>query len=153
MLNLQLIDNLYAGLTRERQTELNSLLFKRSKQTVNYFHRQKDISLSKLEILADYFQMPLDYFRIGGMFKQNNVNGDGNQVGNLYVNSNLMIELEYQKREIASMQQVQTLLREKLDVQEEHKKTMEVLLSAKDEIIENLKKENARLLEGNTIVS
>lgn len=51
------------------------------------------------------------------------------------------------------MQQVQTLLREKLDVQEEHSKTMEVLLSAKDEIIENLKKENTRLLEGNTIVS
>lgn len=150
MLNLQLIDNLYAGLTRERQTELNSLLFKRSKQTVNYFHRQKDISLSKLEILADYFQMPLDYFRIGGMFKQNNVNGDGNQVGNLYVNSNLMIEIEYQKKEIESLKKENAMHQEKEKLYSDNKRTLEYLLAAKDEIIESLKKASASGNEGKT---
>ena len=60
MLNLDLIDNLYAGLTKEQQQDLISLLFKKSKQTMSYFRRTKDISLSKLEVLADFFHMPLE---------------------------------------------------------------------------------------------
>lgn len=136
MLNLQLIDTLYASLTKEKQAELNSLLFKRSKQTVTYFHRQKDISLSKLEILADFFQMPLDYFRMGSSFKQNNISGNNNQVGNLYINSNLMIEIEYVKKENVSLQNSVKLL-------EENKTIMKSLLDAKEEIIDNLKKQLA----------
>jgi len=66
MLNLDLIDALYAGLPKNKQQELIGMLFKRSKQTMNYFHRTKDISLSKFEILADYFHMSLDSLRIGG---------------------------------------------------------------------------------------
>ena len=58
MLNLDLIDNLYAGLAKEQQQELISLLFKKSKQTMSYFRRTKDISLSELEILAGFFRMP-----------------------------------------------------------------------------------------------
>ena len=75
MLNLDLIDNLYAGLTKEQQQELIGLLFKKSKQTMSYFRRTKDISLSKLEVLADFFHMPLDYFRVGSSFRANNVSG------------------------------------------------------------------------------
>lgn len=63
MLNIDLIDNLYNSLPKEEQQKLIMLLFKRSKQTMNYFRRTKDISLSKLEIFADYFHKPLDYFR------------------------------------------------------------------------------------------
>ena len=69
MLNTELIENLYAGLSKEQQQELLTLLFKRSKQTLSYFKRTKDITLSKLEILADFFHMPLDYFRMGNTFK------------------------------------------------------------------------------------
>ena len=76
MLNLDLIDNLYAGLTKEQQQELIGLLFKKSKQTMSYFRRTKDISLSKLEVLADFFHMPLDYFRVGSSFRANNVSGN-----------------------------------------------------------------------------
>lgn len=36
---------------------------------MGYFHRTKDITLSKLEVLADFFGMPLDYFRQGNGFK------------------------------------------------------------------------------------
>ena len=73
MLNIDLVDNLYASLSKEQQQNLCSLLFKNSKQTMNYFRRTKDISLSKLETLADFFHMPLDYFRLGNSFATNNV--------------------------------------------------------------------------------
>lgn len=46
---------------------------------MGYFHRTKDITLSKLEVLADFFGMPLDYFRQGNGFKAKNLqsNADG----------------------------------------------------------------------------
>ena len=127
MLNLDLIDNLYAGLTKEQQQDLISLLFKKSKQTMSYFRRTKDISLSKLEVLADFFHMPLDYFRVGSSFRANNVNGNNNNnnVGNVSVNTNLMMENESLRREISG-------LREPLKAKEE-------TLNTKNDLIENLK--------------
>ncbi len=127
MLNLDLIDNLYAGLTKEQQQDLISLLFKKSKQTMSYFRRTKDISLSKLEVLADFFHMPLDYFRVGSSFRANNVNGNNNNnnVGNVSVNTNLMMENESLRREISG-------LRETLKAKEE-------TLNTKNDLIENLK--------------
>ena len=75
MLNTELVDSLYASLTSSQQKTLTTMLFKKSKQTMSYFKRTKDISLSKLEILADFFHMPLDYFRVGSSFRCNNVSG------------------------------------------------------------------------------
>ena len=63
MLNIDLVYNLYEGLTPDKKEELLGLLFKKSRQTMAYFKRSKDISLSKLEILADFYHMPLDYFQ------------------------------------------------------------------------------------------
>lgn len=125
MLNLDLIDNLYAGLTKEQQQELISLLFKKSKQTMSYFRRTKDISLSKLETLADFFHMPLDYFRVGNTFRANNVAKNNNNVGNVSVNTNLMIENESLRREISG-------LKETLKAKEE-------TLNTKNDLIDNLK--------------
>lgn len=125
MLNLDLIDNLYAGLTKEQQQELIGLLFKKSKQTMSYFRRTKDISLSKLETLADFFHMPLDYFRVGSTFRANNVAGNNNNVGNVSVNTNLMIENESLRREISG-------LKETLKAKEE-------TLNTKNDLIDNLK--------------
>ena len=121
MLNLDLIDNLYAGLTKEQQQELISLLFKKSKQTMSYFRRTKDISLSKLETLADFFHMPLDYFRVGNTFRANNVAKNNNNVGNVSVNTNLMIENESLRREISG-------LKETLKAKEETLNTNNVLI-------------------------
>ena len=106
MLNTELIENLYAGLSKEQQQELLTLLFKRSKQTLSYFKRTKDITLSKLEILADFFHMPLDYFRMGNTFKGNHVSGNNNQVGNVSVNTNLMLENEALRKEIKALQDI-----------------------------------------------
>lgn len=69
MLNVDHIYILCEGLTPERKKELRDLLFKKSRQTMAYFRRLKDISLSKLEILTDFYQMPLDRFRINSKYK------------------------------------------------------------------------------------
>ena len=63
MLNIDLIEQRFNALSKEQKEELIVLLFQQSKQTMAYFRRTKDISLSKLETLADFFEMPLDAFR------------------------------------------------------------------------------------------
>lgn len=126
MLNIELIDTLYAGLTKEQKDDLIVKLFKRSKQTMNYFRRTKDISMSKLEILADYFHMPLDYFRVESNFKFNNVNGSNNYVGNVSVGTNLLIENEALRRDNCRLQE---MLVAKDQVIEAHEKTIKALES------------------------
>jgi len=121
MLNLDLIDNLYAGLPKEKQQELIGLLFKKSKQTMSYFRRTKDISLSKLETMADFFHMPLDYFRAGRSFKSNNVPAYNNYVGDASLGTNLLIENDALRREINS-------LKERLDDKERTIKVQETLI-------------------------
>ena len=125
MLNTELVDTLYASLPKERQQELITLLFKNSKQTMNYFKRTKDISLSKLETLADFFHMPLDYFRANSSFSANNIFGSNNNVGNITLSGNLIAENDALRKEVASL-----------------KKTieaMEVTIKTKDEMIDLLK--------------
>ena len=104
MLNIDLVYNLYEGLTPERKEELLGLLFKKSRQTMAYFKRSKDISLSKLEILADFYHMPLDYFRTNSSFKTNNVSGNNNYVGNVSTGTNLLIENESLRKQIACLE-------------------------------------------------
>ena len=124
MLNLEMIDTLYASLSKEQQQSLISLLFKKSKQTMNYFHRTKDISLSKLETLADFFGMPLDYFRKNSKFKTNNVAGNNNFVGNVSISTNLMLENQSLRKELESK---------------------DAIIKAKDETIEALRHMNKML--------
>ena len=104
MLNTELVDSLYASLTSSQQKTLTTMLFKKSKQTMSYFKRTKDISLSKLEILADFFHMPLDYFRVGSSFRCNNVSGSNNFVGNVSINTNLMVENDMLRNKIKEME-------------------------------------------------
>ena len=104
MLNLEMIDNLYASLSKEQKQALIAQLFKKSKQTMSYFHRTKDISLSKLEIIADFFHMPLDYFRQGSKMASTNVSGNGNTVGNVNINTNLMMENDMLKEKIQNLE-------------------------------------------------
>ena len=122
MLNIDLLENLYAGLDNDKKQELMTLVFKKSRQTFSYFRRTKDVSLSKVEIIADYFHMPLDYFRINSAFKANNVAGNNNYVGNL------LIENQALKNELAA-------LKETLRAKDES-------LKAKDMLIETLHSTN-----------
>lgn len=70
MLNIDLIYKHYDSLTRERKEELLTKLFKNSRQTMAYFRRTKNVSLSKLEILADAFNKPIDYFRLNNPYDE-----------------------------------------------------------------------------------
>lgn len=123
MLDIDLLENLYAGLDNEKKQELISLVFKRSRQTFAYFRRTKDVSLSKLEIIADYFHMPLDYFRVGSSFKANNVAGNNNYVGNVSISTNLLIENQSLKKELEA-------LKETLKAKDESLKTKDMLIEA-----------------------
>ena len=102
MLNLDLIDNLYAGLTKEQQQELIGLLFKKSKQTMSYFRRTKDISLSKLAV----------------------------SVGNVSVNTNLMLENDSLRREISTMKETLKAKDETLKSKDETLKSKDDLIEA-----------------------
>ena len=79
MLDVELIENLYNGLDKEQKELLMTQVFKKSKQGIPYFRRTNDITLSKVEIIGDFFQLPLDYFRQGDSFAQNAVSSFGNR--------------------------------------------------------------------------
>ena len=106
MLNVDLIESLYNSLPSSQQKALLSMLFNRSDQTMDYFRKRKDISFSKLEILADFFHKPLEYFRQDSSFIADDCNYGNNYVGNIYINSNpdLMAENEMLRNEISSLE-------------------------------------------------
>jgi hypothetical protein len=135
MLNIEMVDNLYASLSKEQQQNLITLLFKNSKQTMNYFRRTKDISLSKLETLADFFHLPLDYFRVGKSFSANNVNGNNNYVGNISLSNNLLIENNSLRKEIENQKATIKALEGTIKAKDE-------ALKVKDEYIDCLKSQN-----------
>lgn len=102
MLNQELIEKLYNELPPRRQKELCVLLFKKSKQTMAYFQRN-NITLEKLETLADFYGMPLDYFRLESKSKANNVVGNSNYVGNVSFGDSLIKENEGLRKEIENL--------------------------------------------------
>ena len=106
MLNVDLIDSLYNSLPSSRQKALLSMLFNRSDQTMEYFRKRKDISFSKLEILADFFHKPLEYFRQDSSFIADDSYYGNNYVGNIYINSdtNLMAENEMLRKKVSSLE-------------------------------------------------
>ena len=106
MLNVDLIESLYNSLPSSRQKALLSMLFNRSDQTMEYFRKRKDISFSKLEILADFFHKPLEYFRQDSSFMADDSNYGNNYVGNVYINSdtNLMAENEMLRKKVSSLE-------------------------------------------------
>ena len=106
MLNVDLIESLYNSLPNSRQKALLSMLFNRSDQTMEYFRKRKDISFSKLEILADFFNKPLEYFRQDSSFIADDRNYGNNYVGNIYINSDtdLMAENEMLRNKVSSLE-------------------------------------------------
>ena len=132
MLDVELIENLYNGLDKEQKELLMKQVFKKSKQGITYFRRTNDITLSKLEIIADFFHLPLDYFRQGHSFKTQNFNGNNSQCGNVNINTNLMAENQGLAKELAAV-------RETLAKTEEMVKSKEETIKTKDELITMLK--------------
>ena len=106
MLNVDLIESLYNSLPSSRQKALLSMLFNRSDQTMEHFRKRKDISFSKLEILADFFHKPLEYFRQDSSFIADDSYYGNNYVGNIYINSDtdLMAENEMLRKKVSSLE-------------------------------------------------
>ena len=106
MLNVDLIESLYNSLPSSRQKVLLTMLFNRSNQTIEYFRNKKDIGFSKLEILADFFHKPLEYFRQDSSFMADDRNYGNNYVGNIYINSDadLMAENEMLRNKVSSLE-------------------------------------------------
>ena len=106
MLNVDLIESLYNSLPSSQQKVLLTMLFNRSDQTMEYFRNKKDISFSKLEILADFFNKPLEYFRQDSSFIVDDSYFGNNYVGNIYINSDtdLMAENQMLRNEISSLE-------------------------------------------------
>ena len=116
MLNIELVDRLYAQLPREQQQQLIARLFKQSKQTMAYFRRTKDISLSKLETLADFFNIPLDALRQGSTTPPLHAERD----------NKFIMENEQLRKEI---EHLQALLRSKDETIEAKNETISMLKS------------------------
>lgn len=104
MLNIELVYKLYDGLTPKEKEGLLGLLFKTSSQTMVCVKRSKDISLSKLEILADFYHVPIDCFKANSSFGGNNVTGNNNYVSNVSVSTKLLVENEGLRKQIASLE-------------------------------------------------
>ncbi len=128
MLNTELLDNLYAGLTKEQQQNLITLLFKNSKQTMNYFKRTKDVGLSKLETLSSFFHMPIDYFILGNSFTSNNVSGNNNYVGNVSLSNNLLIENQSLRKELENAKAT-------MEAKDENLRRADAVIQSKDDVI------------------
>lgn len=133
------MDNFYASLSKEQQQNLCSLLFKNSKQNMAYFRRTKDISLSKLETLADFFHMPLDYFRLGNSFTTNSAKGN-NYIATISLSNNLLVENDYLLKEVKS-------LKEALKAKDEALKAKDEVIKTKSDYIESLKANNIQYNE------
>lgn len=116
MLNIELVDRLYAQLPREQQQQLIARLFKQSKQTMAYFRRTKDISLSKMETLADFFNIPLDALRQGSTTPPLHAERD----------NKFLMENEQLRKEI---EHLQALLRSKDETIEAKNETISMLKS------------------------
>ena len=60
MLNHDLLDRLYKKLPKDKRKELLHALFGEGRQSMAYFRRNNDTSLSKVETLSRYFNVPID---------------------------------------------------------------------------------------------
>ena len=94
---------------------------------MNYFHRTKDISLSKFEILADFFHMSMDSLRVGGGINNLNVYLENNPV--------------FSNKESTDIIQQNIVLEKEIAILKETIKAKDEALLAKTELIEALKKQ------------
>lgn len=129
MLNTALLNQLYKAESKERQQELIRLLFKKSRQTMNYFKRTKDVGLSKLEIMSDFFGLPIDSFREGNSFYPTNV-----KAARIVQMDNAALSKDLQKEK----EKLQKQLESKENQLEQANKTLEDLRSHMEDLRHNI---------------
>lgn len=136
-LNYEFIEGLYKSLDKSRQKLLVERLFKNSRQSIRYFQRNPNITLTKLEILSDFFGLPWDAFRAGNRYYSEK----GSRREDVYSTDrfqgadgfgHLMNELSAQKEEIKRLEDKIAHLNELMALKDMNLKT-------KDELIQMLK--------------
>lgn len=118
MLNIDLIYKHYDSLTREKKEELLTKLFKNSRQTMAYFRRTKNVSLSKLEILADAFNKPIDYFRLNNPYDEDEIVKGGVQENTIPVEV-LESNNEELRKQVKKLQEKNEILTQMLKLKNE----------------------------------
>ena len=105
MLNIELVETLYDELPSSSQEHIKFLLFGNKRQDLSAFLRSNDIDLSRLEILADYFRMPLESLRKDSQFDMTSTRGNNMVRNNIYVqeDESLAMEREALKKEIENL--------------------------------------------------
>lgn len=71
MLNLDFINRLYKALDREKKHQLLFDLFGPGRQSLSYFRRTNDTSLSKVETMAHAFGVPVDALLLDSPYTYN----------------------------------------------------------------------------------
>lgn len=118
MLNHELLNKLYKELPQSRRKELIHILFGDSKQSLAYFKRTKDTSLSKVEMLADFFEMPIDALRADSKYSFNPHSKRMSTTNEASV-GNLSEELAKANEKIASLEEKLALKEEKIEILQE----------------------------------
>ena len=103
MLNVEMIEHLYAQLTEDRKEDLRCRLFGRSTTGIDYFRRHSDISLEKLETLSDFFHIPMECFRTGTHYPMPPRDCSNNIVGTVDLPEAVLFERAKLDREKAEM--------------------------------------------------
>lgn len=122
MINGKRIKELYESLDLERKAELRELVFRNSRQSFNYFDRRKNITFTKVEIIADYFGISMDSLRMKNEEDEIPVATFGRQKGSSNVEmlkeqvQNLKTITESQKDLIDSLKEVIKMKDEKIEL-------------------------------------
>lgn len=79
MFDYEYVNSLFKELRIEKRRELLIGLFGDTKQSITYFKRVKEPGMTKLETLADFFNIPLDNLRVEHTDKSNSRNSSAGQ--------------------------------------------------------------------------
>lgn len=167
MLDIKMIDALYAKLDRATQQQLIGELFKKSRQTMNYFKRTRDVGLTKVEILSAYFGVPIDTLVLDSKYRATTVAGNsGVRIAGVQVGDGLQKDVDHLTQllhdakasksqadmQIAELRKDKADLRnEKEDLRNEkeelrnEKKELRAIIHAKDELLAAKEQEIASL--------
>lgn len=112
MLNYTLICELYHSLEPDRKKQLLHALFGDGNQTMAYFKNGRDSRFSKIEILSDFFGVPIDVLREGTRYSYDP------KSESLSAERKIQEDNERQKTQI--LEERIKLLQDALKIKEEH---------------------------------
>lgn len=119
-LNHDLLDSLYRSLSAERKKKLLKDLFGEGRQSLAYFRRTKDTSLSKVAYMARFFNMPIDALMADTPYvydpHSHTISEAGQQAPS---SSQQTAEIEHLQEKIKFLEEIASLREDKIQLLEE----------------------------------